>query len=60
MNRYSAERDLTMTQPKSAPGLSTLRRCWVCNQNKTTPGGKVDKRTRMWRCAACVQKGEQR
>ena len=56
--RFSAERDLTMTQPKSAPGLSTLRRCWACNQNKTTPGGKVDKRTRMWRCAACVQKGE--
>ena len=56
--RFSAERDLTMTQPKSAPGLSALRRCWACNQNKGLAGGKLDKRTRLWRCAACVQKGE--
>ncbi len=57
MNRYSAERDLTMTQPKQAGGSLTLRRCWACNQNKTVAGGKLDKRTRLWRCAACVQKG---
>jgi hypothetical protein len=57
MNRYSAERDLTMAQPARGPGATPMRRCWACNQNKAQAGGKLDKRTRLWRCAACVQKG---
>jgi hypothetical protein len=57
MNRYSAERDLTMTQPAKGPGSTPVRRCWACNQNRTTAGGQTNKRTRLWRCAACVQKG---
>lgn len=58
MNIYSPKRDLTMVQPKSAPNLCALRRCWACNQNKATLGGRLDKRTRLWRCAACVPKDE--
>ena len=60
MSRYSPERDQTLAQRLATPTTPALRRCWVCNLNKTMAGGKVDKRTRMWRCAACVQKGEQR
>lgn len=55
MKRYSNFRDLTTKVNSPAPGASVLRRCWACNVNKATPGGRVDKRTRLWRCAACVQ-----
>lgn len=60
MNRFSSYRDHTLTPRLATPTSSALRRCWVCNLNKSTPGGKVDKRTRMWSCAACVQKAGQR
>lgn len=58
MNRYSPERDLTASLHKLATGVHALRRCWACNQNKATLGGRLDKRTRLWRCAACVPKDE--
>ena len=58
MNRYSSARDLTASQPRKSPGVSALRRCWACNQNRSQAGGKLDTRTRLWRCAACAPKGE--
>jgi len=57
MSRYSTERDLTMTHPPKGPGMTPMRRCWACNQNKSPAGGQLNKRTRLWRCAACAQKG---
>jgi hypothetical protein len=55
MKRYSNFRDLTSKDNSPAPGTPVLRRCWACNINKETAGGRVDKRTRLWHCAACVQ-----
>lgn len=38
----------------AAPGLNILRKCFGCNGNKSSVGGKSSRRSRMWYCAACV------
>jgi hypothetical protein len=31
------------------------RFCWLCGQNKSAFGGRLDKR-KLWRCATCMEK----
>lgn len=31
------------------------RFCWLCSQNKSAFGGRLDKR-KLWRCATCMEK----
>ena len=54
MNRYSSEPDKTAVGYAMPTGLTIRRTCWVCNKPKPSQGGMLDKRTRMWRCAACA------
>lgn len=54
MNRYSNLKDNTMRQPSAGPGLSPTRLCWTCSKPKPDAGGRLDKRTRLWSCAACA------
>lgn len=57
MGRYDSLPDLSMQRTITGTGASLQRRCWVCNRNRALLGGQTDKRTRLWRCAECVQKG---
>ena len=55
MNRYSNVKDNTLRQPGASPGISTSRMCWGCSKRVGPLGGKLNPRTRMWSCAACVK-----
>lgn len=55
MNRYSNVKDNTAKQAFGGTGASLRRLCWVCSKPKPDAGGKVDKRTGLWRCAGCAK-----
>lgn len=55
MTRYHRDRDVTLVVRPAGPGMGFTRNCFGCKQNKIDRGGKTDKRTRMWHCAACIE-----
>lgn len=46
--------DLTHKHRSMSPGIAMTRTCIRCGQHKPLVGGKVNKITRQWRCACCV------
>ena len=52
-NIYSNVKDHTMQRGGMQPGLLVARECWTCRKPKTTAGGQINKRTRLWQCAGC-------
>ncbi len=52
-NIYNNEKDRTMTRGGGGPGMLMARHCWKCRLPKLQTGGGINKRTRMWECAAC-------
>jgi len=55
-NLYTNNKDTSMQTGGAGPGLVYSRMCFECNQRKQVLGGKTDKRTRVWRCAGCIER----
>lgn len=53
---YSNRKDNTMQRGYAGTGVAFGRMCSECNQRRQIAGGQTNKRTRMWRCAVCVEK----
>lgn len=55
-NAFGRAVDLTHRQAGCPSGTAMLRMCFGCNKRRAELGGHVNKRTRMWYCAACKPK----
>lgn len=55
MKPRADNQDLTERARPAGRGLHITRNCFACKTNKAALGGRIDKRTRMWLCATCVE-----
>ena len=46
--------DVTLKHYLTSSGVHYTRNCFTCSKHKNDRGGRIDKRTRMWSCEACV------
>lgn len=52
--RLSKVKDLTAIRTAPGVGMNIRKMCFTCNKPRSDAGGRWNKRTKMWSCAACV------
>lgn len=55
MKPRTDNQDLTERFRPAGEGMGFTRNCSQCGKNHISLGGKTCKRTKMWRCAGCVE-----
>lgn len=54
ISNYGRNTDVSMRVRNAGAGMGFTRSCSSCSHNRVSLGGRLDKRTKMWRCAQCV------
>ena len=52
-NQFAKPVDPNHLAWRQGGGMSLTRHCWTCQTIKPEGGGTMNKRTKMWSCAAC-------